>query len=547
MNNQLRRGGKAVGVLVVLCVLSACGEGGEASPPTTPRDNTPPVTSANPGGGTYGVAQVVTLTASEQSVIYYTTDGSDPVIGQANTISGASPITNIQISVGTTSLKFFAVDAASNQETPIKAETYVIDLVSPTISLVGPGPGLFGLLTMQEITWQSNETGVYVVELGGTGTLGTGTQLASGNVTANTSVPQQVRGSDLSFTSPTSLWIYVTDAVGHMGATSVALSLKALVSIPLGGVIRQVRLLPNGEKAYIARTDANTAAVIDTNPVNPSFHTVLTNIPVGIRPSGIAVTPNGTRVYVTNSGSTITDIDSITVIDSSIDSVSVTSPLGSNTTPNGIAVTPDGTRAYFTTFVERVMILDTDPVSPTFNLVIGNVPIPLLLSGSIAMTPDGTKAVINWGGMIATAVHVLDVNPASPTYNTVLGAPVPVVAGSPGDVTISPDSSFAYVSHGISTCWFCKIDLQSLTIDLQNTSAPFAGSIGMTPDGQTLLTGNANSPTLSVFTTSDLSQLGGVDIGGPIGDIAVVPDGTRAYVVRDPVSLTSELVMVPLQ
>jgi len=470
--------------------------------------------------------------------------GSTPVIGGPNTASGASPIGNINIGGGTTTLKFFAVDAAGNQETSIKTETYVIDLVSPTISLVGPAPGLFGLLTTKEITWQSNEAGAYVVELGGTGTIGTGTQLASGSVTASTGVPQQIRGSQLSFTAPTSLWIYVTDSVGHTGSMSVSLNLKALVTVPSAGG-NEVKLLPSGEKAYVTRGGTNSVAVVDTNPSHPSFNTVLTNIPVGIRPSGISITPDGTRVYVTNSGSTIADIDSISVIATSTDTVTVTTPLGPNTAPGGIAVTPDGTRAYFTTFEGQLMILDTNPASPTFNHLIGDIPIGrrLLLFGNVGMTPDGSKAVVNWGGMIATAVSVIDVNPTSPTYNTVLGTPVPIVSGSPGDVAISPDSLFAFASESTGTCGFCKIDLQSFTIALQNPSAPIVQFIGMTPDGQTLLTGNFNSSTLSVFTTSDLSPSDGVDIGGLVGDIAITPDGTRAYVSIG----SGDLVMVPLQ
>ena len=51
-------------------------------PETAPPICTPPTVSASPHGGSYPVAQQVTLTANEfGSDIYYTLDGTDPIIG----------------------------------------------------------------------------------------------------------------------------------------------------------------------------------------------------------------------------------------------------------------------------------------------------------------------------------------------------------------------------------------------------------------------------------------------------------------------------------
>ncbi|TLX82724.1 MAG: hypothetical protein E6K98_05570, partial [Thaumarchaeota archaeon] len=77
---------------------------------TTPTDTTPPTVSASPVSGTYTSAQSVTLTASEPSTIYYTTDGSTPTISST---SGPSPVSGISISTSTT-LKYFAKDTAGN-------------------------------------------------------------------------------------------------------------------------------------------------------------------------------------------------------------------------------------------------------------------------------------------------------------------------------------------------------------------------------------------------------------------------------------------------
>jgi len=79
-----------------------------------------------PTGGTYDQAPVVTLTADEDAIIYYTTDGSTPAIDGDTTLSGPSPVTDIQISQ-TGSLQFFAVDPAGNVEVP-QTEDYIISL-----------------------------------------------------------------------------------------------------------------------------------------------------------------------------------------------------------------------------------------------------------------------------------------------------------------------------------------------------------------------------------------------------------------------------------
>jgi len=207
----------------------------------------------------------------------------------------------------------------------------------------------------------------------------------------------------------------------------------------------------------------------------------------------------------------------------------------------------DGKRGYFTSFENKIYIVDTDPGSLTYNLVVDYIPRVLLLSGNIAMTPNGKKAVVNWAGIIAHAVDVIDVDPTSPTYNTVIASPVPIVPGVSGDVAVSPDSAFAYATNGEGQ--LCKIDLQMYTLPLCYAGVFFAqGSIALTPDGSTALHSNFNSKKLYVIKTSDLTSITEVDLGAELGNsIAITPDGSRAYVERSVLSASSELVMVPLQ
>ncbi|MBI4567194.1 MAG: chitobiase/beta-hexosaminidase C-terminal domain-containing protein [Planctomycetes bacterium] len=83
-----------------------------------PADSTAPVTTATPAGGLFNAAQNVTLAANEASTIRYTLDGSTPTT--------ASTIYSSPIAISsTTTLKFFATDAAGNVET-VRTENYYI-------------------------------------------------------------------------------------------------------------------------------------------------------------------------------------------------------------------------------------------------------------------------------------------------------------------------------------------------------------------------------------------------------------------------------------
>jgi subtilisin family serine protease/putative cell wall-binding protein len=89
-----------------------------------------PTVTANLAGGTYSTAQSVTLTSSEPSTIYYTTDGSIPT--SASTVyNGAISITK------TTTLKYLAKDSAGNTS-QIYSQTYnFAGVITESVRLAG--------------------------------------------------------------------------------------------------------------------------------------------------------------------------------------------------------------------------------------------------------------------------------------------------------------------------------------------------------------------------------------------------------------------------
>lgn len=517
-----------VGLISTFIVLSC--SGGSSSGTPSVADTTVPITMAIPGSGTYGSVQFVTLQANESAIIYYSIDGEEPSVNGTNTLSGSSPITGIEINSDTT-LKFFAIDDAGNQEAA-KSESYSIDLTAPTITFNSPVPDTFGLLTSGTVTWKSDEEGDYIVELGGTGTPGTGEVLDYGHIAANTSANQEINGSLLSYSAETPLWIYMTDSVGHVGSASLDLTMKPIVELSSGN---SLDFLPDGSKAYIA--SGKTIDVLDTNTSSPTFHTVIDSIPFAYDVSQVVVTPDATRIYAVLPG-----IDKIVMQEIGKHDVNVTIDAGNY--PNGAAVTPDGSRIYYISFDGFVKVLDIDPASASYNLII--YPFiathPTMLAGKIGIAPNGANAVVNWSGTIAHAVDIIDSNVSSPTYNTVVASPVPVISGSNGSAVFSSDSTFAYITTTY-TCRLCKIDLQTYeTVNQYNDV--LLSTLVISADNSILLGGSMNSTKITLVNATDLTLIHEIDIGFPIAmEAALSPDGERLYVVNQN---TVKVMMIPL-
>ncbi len=112
--------------------------------------------SADPTGGSYELVQKVNLTATSGTTIYYTVDGTDPRISSSKIkYEGSISVNN------TTTIKFAAVDSASNWSN-VYIETYSItDVTGPTVT-ANPVGGTFNASTsVSLITTDVNPTKTY--------------------------------------------------------------------------------------------------------------------------------------------------------------------------------------------------------------------------------------------------------------------------------------------------------------------------------------------------------------------------------------------------
>ena len=82
--------------------------------------------------------------------------------------------------------------------------------------------------------------------------------------------------------------------------------------------------------AYITNTNSNSVSVIDT-----ATNTVVTTVPVGFAPLGVAVNPTGTQVYVANYSPS-----NVSVIDTATNTVAATVAVGALPAAFGLFIGP---------------------------------------------------------------------------------------------------------------------------------------------------------------------------------------------------------------
>lgn len=501
-----------------LCILlAACSGGGGGT------DLQAPAVAALPAGGVYATAPAVLLTASENSEIHCSTDGVDPAPGAANTFSGPSPLGPIYLQAGTTELRFLAKDASGNASA-VQTATYVVDLTDPVVTFAAV-PEAPPLLEGTTVSWRCSEACEYAVELGGDGSLGSGTRLANGSAAANAMQQHGVSGLQLAELGSSTLWVHATDRAGRQAAAATPLQLRPFASLHTGRDPRQLALLPDGSRLYVTDAGSDSVSVIDTDPSSPSFHATVATIAVGRHPHGIAVTPDGSRVYVTDAGAGVFDQDDVVAIDTASNTVAAVVPLSAVAAPSGIAITPDGSRAYLLV-ADGIDVLDVNPASANYHRLAGQLPRPLLQRGCVAIAQGGGRAVVDWSGAALRSVEIIDVDPLHGSWQQTLATPIPLVPGAALDLCITDDGRFAFASD--SSGELCRIDLQLGVVDRSSTVA--AGALALVPGRSLLLVATARQ--LSVVATTDLSRLGGGSAPWQsIGDrgLVVTPDGTRAY------------------
>jgi YVTN family beta-propeller protein len=252
------------------------------------------------------------------------------------------------------------------------------------------------------------------------------------------------------------------------------------------------------------------------NPDKDVNGPVVVEIPVHDGPiSGIVASPDGRRLMVTNYGD-----NSVSIIDT--DSARVVETVAGVDEPFAIAMGgPDGlgaNRAYVSSVssaYDAIAVIDL-----VTNTVVATYPVALSVS-DLVVSADGRYVYASRNGVRSADVAVLDTSTDRVEVIDIAGA-----AGAPGTTTgcvrISPDGARLYVgTNGPAG---------GRLVVIGAPSDENAGDNAGRSSGRARWRRKESTRSRGASAQTGLSVIGTMEIGLPVRDVAVSPDGAVAYV-----------------
>lgn len=221
--------------------------------------------------------------------------------------------------------------------------------------------------------------------------------------------------------------MYASDAV-YAISTATNTTQNVIVT-PRGAKPIGIAVAPTG-MVYCTNFSNATVFVIDPNSMNE-----IDNFTVGsIFPVDIAITPDGTKAYVVNA----VGPKNVKMIDLSTNNVTAT--LNASQQSLGVAIKPDSTTAYVTNPMQStvsVINTSTNTITATITLAAGSFP------RGIAVRPDGAFAYVVLQGTSSVGV----INTATNTLSTTISL---TSNSDPYNIAITPDGTQAYVTQTLT-------------------------------------------------------------------------------------------------
>src|SRR5271170_6497614 len=133
---------------------------------------------------------------------------------------------------------------------------------------------------------------------------------------------------------------YVTNASSNSVSVIDTASNTVVATVGVGNYPDLLAITPDGTRVYVTNISFASVSVIDT-----ASNAVVATVGVGAAPQGVAITPDGTRAYVTDSGqfpSPSQLVESVSVIDTNPSDASyntVVATVGVGAVPAAVAIT----------------------------------------------------------------------------------------------------------------------------------------------------------------------------------------------------------------
>ena len=342
----------------------------------------------------------------------------------------------------------------------------------------------------------------------------------SGNWTYTPNLNARLKASDINATPAAQQVGFTITASDGQASTPVAVTSPvqalAITAINVGDVPMSVAVSPDSTHVYVTHVggEDHTVGVIDT-----ATNTVVATIPGGHGPVQVVVNPDGNHVYV----AAIFD-DAVLVIDTVTNTVTATIPVGDG--PRALAVSPDGSRLYVTNLEsndvgpDTVSVIDTATNAVVATITVGHSPNGIAVSGTHAYVSNST----------GDAVSVIDT-----TTNAVV-ATIPAGPG-PREIAVSPDGSRVYVVTLSNTAnpegAVLVIDTATNTVVATIPDLASPDGVAVSPDGAHVYVVNSGNGTVVAIDAATNTVIATLQPGpgsATLLDVAVSPDGKRAYV-----------------
>lgn len=245
-----------------------------------------------------------------------------------------------------------------------------------------------------------------------------------------------------------------------------------VTTVPVGNGPYGVAVSRMGERIYVTNRTSNDVTVIDGTANVP-----VATISVGVSPVGIAVTSDGRRAYVANSGS-----NSVSVIDTSTNAVTATVSVGDF--PFGVAVNPAGTRTYVTNRTSGLISV----IDIATNTIVPTVGLPCYDGTSIRLNVAGTKIYCGSGSI--SRISVFDAS-----MNTPIEA-IPLIV--PWAIALNKSETRIYARTRSSGVWWVEPN-EGFYLQGSIAAGVGPGGISKNPEGSKFFAVNSGSDTVSVI------------------------------------------------